>query len=73
MVNQKHLQQHFKLPEHNVMDDWRVTLIDRVDNRKELKRRESLWQYRLNTFFPHGLNKKNVPAEYECNLSFIAT
>ena len=55
------------------MDDWRVTLIDRVDNRKELKRRESLWQYRLNTFFPHGLNKKNVPAEYECNLSFIAT
>ena len=50
------------------MDDWRVTLIDRVDTRKE-----HFWQYRLNTFFPHGLNKKNVPAEYECNLSFIAT
>ena len=51
------------------MDDWRVTLIDRVDNTKELKRRESFFL----TFFPHGFNKKNVPAEYECKLSFIAT
>ena len=64
-VNQLHFHQHFKLPEHNGMDDWRVTLIDRADNRKELRRRESFWQYKLNTFFPHGLNERNVPGEYD--------
>ena len=36
-VNQLHFHQHFKLPEHNGMDDWRVTLIDRADNRKILE------------------------------------
>ena len=64
-VNQEHFHQHFKLPEHNGMDDWRVTFIDRPDDRKELRRRESFWQYKLNTFFPQGLNERNVPAEYE--------
>ena len=39
-VNQEHFHQHFKIAEHNGMDDWRVTLIDRADNRKELGRRE---------------------------------
>ena len=52
------------------MDDWSVTLIERVDNRKELKRWESFWQYKLNTFFPHGLNERNLPAEHQTILSF---
>ena len=43
-VNQLHFHQHFKLPEHNGVDDWRVALIDRADNRKELRRWESFWQ-----------------------------
>ena len=64
-VNQLHFHQHFKLPEQNGMDDWRVTLIDRADNRMELRRRESFWQYKLNTFFPHELNERNVPGEYD--------
>ena len=55
----------FKIPEHNGMGDWRVTLIDRADNRKELRRLESFWQYKLNTFFPHGLNERNVPGEHD--------
>ena len=64
-VNQEHFQQHFKLPEHNNMDDWRVTIIYRADNVKELRKRKSLGQYKLNTFFPQGLNKRNIPAECE--------
>ena len=40
-VNQEHFHQHFKLPEHNGIDHWRVTLTDRANNRKELRRRES--------------------------------
>ena len=55
-VNQEHFHQHLKLFQHNGMDDWRVTLIDIADNRKELRRRENFCQYKLNTFFPHGLN-----------------
>ena len=47
------------------MDDWRVTFIDKPDDRKELRRWESFWQYKLNTFFPQGLNERNVPGEYE--------
>ena len=43
------------------MHDWRVTLIDRADNRKELRRRD----YESNIFFPHGLNKRKVPGQYD--------
>ena len=63
--NQKHFHQHFKLLEHSCMDDWKVTLTDRAENRKELRRQWSFWYYKINTFFPHGLNERNVPAEYE--------
>ena len=64
-VNQVHFHQHFKLPEHNGMEDWGVTLTDRVDNRKELRRWESFWQYILDAFFPHRLNERNVPGQYD--------
>ena len=47
------------------MDDWRVTLTDGADNRKQLRRQERFWQYKLNTFFAHGINERNVPVEYE--------
>ena len=47
------------------MDNCRVTLIDRANYRKELRKWGSFWQYKLNTFFPHGLNKRNVPGEYD--------
>ena len=63
-VNQEHFHLHFKLPEHNVMDNSIVTLIDRADNRKELRRREHFWQNKLNTFHPHELNERNVSGEY---------
>ena len=49
-VNQEHFYQQFKLHEHHGLDDWRVTLIDRADHRKELRRRESFW-HKLNIFF----------------------
>ena len=43
-VNQELFHLHFKLLEQNVTDDWRVNLINRADNRKEVRRRESFWQ-----------------------------
>ena len=48
-VNQEYIHLYFKLPRHNGMGDWRVTLKDRADNRKELRRRESFWQYKVKT------------------------
>ena len=72
-VNQERFHQHFKLPEFNDIDNRRVTLTDRADNRKELRRRERFWQQKQNTFFPHRLNEKNVPTEYEQNLLSIVT
>ena len=64
-MNRELFRQDFKLPKHFSMDDWRVTLIDRADNRKELRIWESFWQYKLNTFLPRGLKERNVPSEYE--------
>ena len=67
-VNQENFHQHFKLPEQNGMDGWRVTSIDRADNRKKFRRRGSFWQYKLNIFFSRRLNERNVPTENEQTL-----
>ena len=32
---------------------------------KELRRREIFWQYKLDLCFPHGLNERNIPSEYD--------
>ena len=64
-INRELFRQDFKLPKHFSMDDWRVNVIDRADNRKELRIWESFWQHKLNIFFPHGLKERNVPSEYE--------
>ena len=64
-VNQDHFHQQSKLPGHIGMGEWRVTLSDRADNRKKLRRRESFWQYKFNTFFLNPLKERNIPAGYE--------
>ena len=63
IFNQEHFHHHFKLPMHNDMCDWSVNLIDRADNRKDIRRRESSGS--INTFFPHGLNQSVKLAAYE--------
>ena len=45
-------------------NDWNVTLIDQAKNLEEVRRKESFWQYELNTFEPHGLNEREVTLEY---------
>ena len=42
------------------MEDWKITIIDRAENVLELRRRESYWQYRLDTFIPNGSNERSV-------------
>ena len=42
------------------MEDWKVTIIDRAENVLELRRRESYWQHKLDTFITNGLNERFV-------------
>ena len=62
-VKQGLFYQHFKLPEH--MGDWMVTIIDRADNSKEFRNWNVSGSVNLKHSLNYGLNKRNVPAEYE--------
>ena len=44
----------------NGMEDCKITIIDRAENVLELRRRQSYWQHRLDTFIPNGLNERFV-------------
>ena len=59
-VKQESFKAHFSEVSHNGEDDWEVRLIDQTDNVEELRKRESFWQYELDTFKPHGLNESEV-------------
>ena len=60
-VPQHELHSHFDLPDHNGFSDFNFTLIDQGNNDKCVRKRERFWQYKLNTFTPHGLNDCEVP------------
>ena len=51
---------HFNYEGHNGMEDSKITIIDRAKNALELRRRESYWQHRLDTFIPNGLNERFI-------------
>ena len=42
------------------MSDWESTLIDQTESVDNLRRRESFWQYELDTFQPNGLNERDA-------------
>ena len=60
VVPQQNLHNHFDIPGHNGMSDFIFTLIDQAENEKCLRKRERFWQYKLETFIPHGLNDHEV-------------
>ena len=41
------------------MADWQFMLIDSASDTNTIRRKESFWQL-LNTFWPDGLNEKDV-------------
>ena len=42
------------------MSDWEITLIDQTDSVDNFRRRESFWQYELDSLQPNGLNERDV-------------
>ena len=63
IVTQASFHAHFEQADHHGMEDWEVTLIDHAPDLPSVRRRESFWQYKLNSFSPDGLNDRNVPLE----------
>ena len=62
VIPQAHLFSHFLQEGHNGMDDWEFQLIDKSHNLKQVRERESFWQFKLDTFLPKGLNDRTVNA-----------
>ena len=54
----EHLYAHFFDVDHASLPDLSVNIIDKTDFNKPAKR-EAFWIYKLNTFFPKGLNQRN--------------
>ena len=51
---------YFEDYKHHGMSDWEITLIDHAESVDNPTRRESFWQYELDTFQPNGLNEGDV-------------
>ena len=59
-LKEKRFSEHYWHYWHNGIENWVITLIDCADALKELGRKELYWMYKLKTYAPYGVNKKNV-------------
>jgi len=60
---QAYFHEHFKSEGHHGIDDWSFILIDKGSSLYSVRKKESQWQHRLNTFTPNGLNIRDVVFE----------
>ena len=59
-LKQKRFHDHYSTESHTGIEDWVITLIDRADTLKELRKKELYWMYKLKTYAPYGLNEREV-------------
>ena len=59
-LKQKRFHDHYCTESHTGIEDWVITLIDRADTLKELRKKELYWMYKLKTYAPYGLNEREV-------------
>ena len=52
------------LDEHCGINDWEIILVDKERNKQETWKKELFWQYKLDTFVPHGLIERVVDLEW---------
>ena len=64
-LKQKLSDKHFCSDDHNGIQDWVITLIEQVDHEKFLRQRELFWAHNLDTFYPNGLNEREIYAAYK--------
>ena len=59
-VKQESFHAHFENDDHHGESDWEIKIIDQGKDADDIRRRESFWQYKLDTFQPNGLNDREV-------------
>ena len=59
-VNQVSFYIHFEDDKHHGKSYREIALIDQTDSVDNLRRKESFWRYKLDTFQPNGLNERDV-------------
>ena len=55
---QKRFHSHYIQNCRRDIGDWEVTLFEKCEARKQLKKTETFWQHKLKTFYPLDLNEK---------------
>ena len=63
-LKQKQFHEHYCSDGHEGIANWCVTLIDQVEDKKELRKKELYWINKLNTWAPVGLNVREVYEAY---------
>ena len=57
-IPKKLFHNHYCLDSHLEIDDWDFNLFEQCETGQQLKRKETFWQHRLQTFYPLGLHDK---------------
>jgi hypothetical protein len=63
IICQEKFHKHFCSEGHTGIGDWEIILIDQASSEKSLRQKELFWQYKLQTFFPLGLNEIEAPVD----------
>ena len=63
-LKQKVFRKHFCSDGHNGIQDWIITLIEQVDDKKFHRQRELFWAHKLDTFYPYDLHQRAIYAAY---------
>ena len=59
-LKQKRFHQHYCSDRQNDIQDRCITLIDKADTLKELRKKQLYWMYKLKTYAPYGINQRDV-------------
>ena len=57
-ISQKLFHTHYCLDGHSSIEDWYFVIFEQCKTHAQLKKRETFWQHRLETFYPICLNEK---------------
>ena len=63
-LKQKLFHEHYCSDGHEGIANWCVALINQVEDKKELRKKDLYWINKLNTWAPVGLNAREVCEAY---------